>query len=248
MEGEKLAYCREHIGAKVCHALDRVRDADSRVIYAYLQAKREIIEEGYGWELEWQAQVSLESINECDFLREVGWVIVSCGLREQSVRCIFDRISSAFLEWHSAELIMERHEQCRARALRAFRHQQKIDAIFGLINYVSIEGFTNTKNRLAHEGIEFIRQFRYMGPVTSYHLAKNIGLDVVKPDRHLTRIAQLAGYDTPNTLCRDIASVVGDKLSVVDIVIWRYANLYSDYLERFEEILALKPNHEGDDS
>jgi hypothetical protein len=72
-----------------------------------------------------------------------------------------------------------------------------------------------------------------MGPATSHHLAKNIGLDVVKADRHLLRIAEKAGYNCPDELCETISEYVGDKKSVVDVVIWRFAATQSNYLDFF---------------
>ena len=93
---------------------------------------------------------------------------------------------------------------------------------------VALSGF-----RFQSEGVEFIQTLPFMGPATSYHLAKNIGLDVVKPDRHLLRMAAAVGYDSPSLLCEDIAASVGDRVSVVDVVLWRFATLNSNYTDYF---------------
>ena len=68
-----------------------------------------------------------------------------------------------------------------------------------------------------------------MGPVTARHLAKNLGMVLVKPDRHLTRLAAKTGYKTAEGMCHTIAEVVGDSLSVIDIVIWRYATITNSF-------------------
>jgi thermostable 8-oxoguanine DNA glycosylase len=68
-----------------------------------------------------------------------------------------------------------------------------------------------------------------MGPTTACHLAKNLGVVLVKPDRHLTRIAVKTGYKSAERMCRTIAEVVGDSLSVIDIVIWRYATIAGSF-------------------
>ena len=75
-----------------------------------------------------------------------------------------------------------------------------------------------------------------MGPVTACHLAKNLGLDVVKPDRHLLRIAAVTGYQSPYEMCCDIAKVTSDKLSVIDLVIWRFATIQRQYLDHFSGV------------
>lgn len=87
--------------------------------------------------------------------------------------------------------------------------------------------------QITSNGVSFLETFPYIGPVTAYHLAKNIGLDVVKPDRHLVRLAASAGYPSPLALCEDIATVLGERLGVVDLVLWRFATQCERYLTLF---------------
>ena len=67
--------------------------------------------------------------------------------------------------------------------------------------------------------------------MTAYHLAKNIGLPVAKPNRHLIRIAQMEKYSDVQTLCGDISKLSGDSIPVVDIVLWRYATIERNYID-----------------
>jgi hypothetical protein len=62
--------------------------------------------------------------------------------------------------------------------------------------------------------------------VTTYHLAKNLGVDVVKCDRHLMRLAPILGFHSPEEMCAAIGHQVGEPVSVVDIVLWRYCTLH----------------------
>jgi hypothetical protein len=48
-------------------------------------------------------------------------------------------------------------------------------------------------------------RFPMIGPVTSFNLAKNIGLDVAKADRHLSRLAANVGFSDVPSLCRCIS-------------------------------------------
>ena len=61
----------------------------------------------------------------------------------------------------------------------------------------------------------------FMGPATSYHLAKNLGFQVAKPDRHLNRISESNGFKNAHELCEAIASQTREPISVVDGVLWR---------------------------
>ena len=117
--------------------------------------------------------------------------------------------------------------------MKVFANTRKIDAILGFVDQLHNLGFQVLKNNIVKKGIEYIQHFPFMGPATSYHFAKNIGLDVVKPDRHLVRIASKAGYICPDQFCDTISKIVGDKKAVVDVVMWRFAALESNYLEYF---------------
>lgn len=105
---------------------------------------------------------------------------------------------------------------------------------------VADEGFSRTKTKLVGGDMSYLRTFPYMGPATSYHLAKNLGMDVVKPDRHLIRISSVAGYECPEAMCRDIAATAGERLSVVDLVLWRYATLNPEYLNDFTNLAVVE--------
>jgi hypothetical protein len=116
-----------------------------------------------------------------------------------------------------------------------FGHRRKIEAIVKIAATIDRTGFEALKQEIARRGVDRLRDFPYMGPATSYHLAKNVGMDVAKPDRHLVRIARASGYVCPESLCRDISRAVGDRVSVIDLVLWRFATLVPHYLVHFTE-------------
>ncbi|WP_447964461.1 hypothetical protein [Nitrospira sp. Ecomares 2.1] len=200
---------------------------------AYLTAKEKVIELGFAPEIDWQHNLSFKDLTETLFLGEAAWVILSSGMRETVIRAKFPAVSGAFCGWESARMIVTRKAKCRQKALCAFAHAGKIESIFQVAEEVHQKGFSEVKRLLAVYGVEYIHRFPYMGPATSLHLAKNIGLPVVKPDRHLLRVTRVAGYNTPEDMCNAIAGVIGDKISVIDLVIWRYATLNRNYLSLF---------------
>jgi len=202
---------------------------------AYMIAKEKVIERGYAHEIDWQESLSLYDLSESDFLRESAWVILSSGMRETVVRRKFPEISRAFCGWESAWRIVTRKYDCRDSALSYFNSPKKIDSIIEIAAHTAEVGFDCVRQRLWSEGTSYITQFPYMGPATAYHLAKNIGLSVAKPDRHLIRIAEAVGYSTPQSMCEDVADFVGDKIPVVDVVLWRYATICKDYLQLFSD-------------
>lgn len=208
-------------------------EIENPVIVAYKEAKESVIRKGYAGEIIWQEGISYEEVTESDFLREAAWVILSCGMKEAIVRRKFPMISEAFLYWSSAQEIVDHSATCRHQALSSFNSASKIDAIVDMADCISGTGYETVKECIRVEGIQYMQLFRYIGPVTVYHLAKNIGFPVAKPDRHLERIAAQTGYASPQEMCEHVARVTGDTIPVVDLVLWRFATLDARYLELF---------------
>ena len=191
----------------------------------YLTAKERVIDAGFANEIDWQEDVSLDDLNESAFLREWAWVVLSSGFRETVLRRRFADISSAFLHWASAELIISHRETCQRKALVVFRNERKISAILKIVEQVANTGIEAIRRNILDRGTEFLKELPFIGPITACHLAKNLGVPIVKPDRHLMRIATRTGYGSPDRMCRIISEYVGDTLGVIDVVLWRYATL-----------------------
>jgi hypothetical protein len=200
----------------------------------YYEIKEIIYGLGYIKESEWQNKINFDTLIETEFLKECAWVILSTGMKETIIRKYFPNLSNVFYNWESSNLISNNKTVCKKKALRIFNHKQKISAIINISTIVQKEGFHNIKNKICEGGIDYLKSFYFIGPITCYHLAKNIGLDVVKPDRHLVRIAKALKYKDPFTMCSELSKMTGDKLSVVDIILWRYASINKNYLESFQ--------------
>jgi len=200
---------------------------------AYMIAKEHVIKSGYADEIDWQSSLALKNVDETTFLRESAWVIVSVGMSAFIIRSLFGEISRAFLWWRSAEDIMKQRSSCKRRALAVFGNVKKVEAIDQFAEIVAKDGFDHLRQHIEQQGVRYIRRFPFMGPATAFHLAKNLGLNVVKPDRHLLRVAAVTGYSTPYEMCSDISRITYDKLAVIDLVIWRFATLKKNYLDLF---------------
>jgi 3-methyladenine DNA glycosylase/8-oxoguanine DNA glycosylase len=70
--------------------------------------------------------------------------------------------------------------------------------------------------------LAFFRSHPFIGPVTQYHLARNLGFNVVKPDVHLVRLAKKFSFEDADALCSAISREVGLRKGLVDLVLWRY--------------------------
>ena len=188
----------------------------------YQSASDYIVQAGLKAEVEQQRAANFYEFTESQFLRETAWVVLCSGFREKVVRNIFDYISLCFCDWESAEAIVRADPACRLAALSSFGHRQKIDAIALAAHHLWEVGFERFKRAVLADPLAELRRLPYVGPITVFHLAKNLGLDVAKPDRHLARLAIELGFSDTFHLCAELAHLTGEHLKVIDLVIWRY--------------------------
>lgn len=175
-------------------------------ISQYILLKKWIIEQGYSHEIAWADNVG-EPNNAIEFAYEYIWVVLNSGMKNQVAQIIWGRVKPAIEGGQSA--------------FSVFKHPGKAAAIDKV--WAEKEKFFS-EFQDASDKIEFCLSLPWIGPITKWHLAKNFGADVVKPDRHLVRIAKR--YETtPLAMCQKISESTGDRLGTVDLVIWRAANL-----------------------
>ena len=170
-----------------------------------------LIELGYSSEIDWA-----ESIKKCStreqFFSEYVWVVLNSGMKNQVAEKVWQRIKEA---WEKG-----------LPTSSAFKHTGKVAAIDYVAANLDLLWRNWTKaNRLGTDhALDFLESLPWIGPITKYHLAKNYGVDVAKPDRHLQRVAAWTN-ETPQGLCERIARETGDRVATVDLVIWRACNL-----------------------
>jgi hypothetical protein len=175
-------------------------------LVTFRELNRKVVEAGFEKEIYWQEHVS-ECADASEFAWNAVWVIISSGMNNQIARTIESRIVDA---WNDCKPLDT-----------AFKHKGKVKAIKYILD--------NSEKLFEHyleadDKLSYLETLPFIGTITKYHLAKNLGEDVVKPDRHLIRIAKNEGK-TPDQLCSELASQMGCKKATVDIIIWRAANL-----------------------
>lgn len=205
------------------------RDATVRsLLRAYLLAKKRVIECGFEPEIAWQEYVSLDRVTARGFVREAAWVVLCAGMRESVVRARFERLEAAFGAWNPLH-IADHAPVCVQKASPVFNHAPKLDAIVRIAVEIAAHGVAPYIRGMRKTGPLFLTRLPYIGRVTCYHLAKNLGCPVAKPDRHLERMAAILGYKSSAALCGVIANTLDEPIQVVDIVMWRFATIENRY-------------------
>ena len=130
-------------------------------------------------------------------------------MKNQVAEKIFDR-------WHNSY----RDPQVIGHPGKRKAVREALDKKWEWLHHIKDE-LNNDSDRL-----EYIGTLPFMGPITKYHLARNIGLDVAKPDRHLTRLAGKYGFPGVQEMCRYISERTSERIGAVDVILWRYCNMH----------------------
>lgn len=161
---------------------------------------------GYAHEIDWSENI--EPCVDADvFAEEIIFVICNSGMKATIARPIYDRVIAAL--------------RAGRPAASAFGHAGKV---------ASIQAIFDTRHELfdayaaADDKHAFLLAIPWIGSITVFHAMKNLGVDCMKPDRHLERIAAHVGED-PHDLCARLARESGDRVATVDLVLWRASEL-----------------------
>jgi hypothetical protein len=155
-------------------------------------------EDDVAWSQNLTAPISAES-----FALETIFVICNSGMKNTVAAGIFNRCVPAL---YAGKPVFD-----------VFKHPGKAAAI---------EQIWSDREQLhaaylaAEDKLAFAESLPWIGGITKYHVVKNFGADVAKPDVHLQRLADREGC-TPQQLCERLAKETGLRVAAVDTVLWR---------------------------
>jgi len=153
-------------------------------------------------DIEWSENIGPPTSPE-DFALEAIYVICNSGMKNTIARKIYERVRDNLKAGISAQ--------------HAFGHKGKsaaIDRIWGEREKLWADYL------IAADKVAFCASLPWIGDITKYHLAKNFGADVVKPDVHLQRLADHHCV-SPVHLCQALAVGTGFRVATIDTLLWR---------------------------
>lgn len=174
----------------------------------YKEAKEYCIRMGYQREIDIVDNRVFVDQTSDDLFREYVFVVCNSGMKNQVAQGIFN----AYME----------------QGVSAINHPGKHNAIER-----AESEYKQWFEQLHHSAckVTYLGSLPFIGNITKYHLARNLGIDVAKPDRHLSRLAVIFRYDDVQKMCKFISDKTGDRIGTVDVVLWRYCVLVPSYFE-----------------
>jgi hypothetical protein len=171
------------------------------ILTFYQKAKALCITNGYQNEIDGVEKRKIEDQTADDFGRQFMYVILNSGMNNKIAEGIYIKAMK--------------------HGMTAIGHPGKRAAIEeGLIRKQEWFNELKTKKTL-NEQLVFLESLPWIGPITKYHLARNLGIDVAKPDRHMVRVAHHFNLPNIQKMCEAISLKTGERVGTVDVIIWR---------------------------
>ena len=177
--------------------------------------------------------LDFDKLSTTDFLEKYCWVVFASGFRNKIVKAKFPAITVVFKNFDLDALADL--EPIKEDAL-PIQNKLKADNFLKGCKMISREGFDGFKSRLRAGGMDVLKELPWIGDVTKYHLAMNIGLqDTAKPDVWLKSCAEAC-----STIVDELVVYLADEYDMekrmVDFVLW-------DYCQSFQRIPAPNAQH-----
>ncbi len=157
---------------------------------------------GYKAAIEWSENITPPRTAK-EFAGEAIYVICNSGMSNRIAVPIFEKCILALNNGQSVTTVFGHPGKSRAIDLIWKERKQLL-----------------SQYHQTNDLIEFCASLPWIGPITKFHLAKNLGADVAKPDVHLNRLAEKEGLDAQE-LCDRLAKVTSYRAATVDLILWR---------------------------
>lgn len=206
----------------------------------YFQTALKFVQENYSDELERISSVNFDTVDDDFFFREYVWVVHATGFSAKAVGKFMPELLKAYGWWD--KLAEDSFEDMMGRVKPVCNNPQKAKAIYDTAKRMFQAMFpTSGKGMLWDDwkndnlsSPELLTKLPYIGKITCFHLARNIGLlEFVKPDLHLVRMAKHWGFGNCVEMCETLqkhhAGNGGKKLplGVIDLILWYSASHFS---------------------
>ena len=172
-----------------------------------------VTDQGFQEEVEWCQNRDFSKITPLEFLNEYMFAVFSSsGLNYNVVRKSMDAFLKSFKDGENAFETIKNHRMKDAITRMWVAYEQTFEML---------------KSKSTDEDkIEYLATLRQIGKKEKYHLARNLGLNCVKPDRHMDRLAERWEFSTPLLMCQEIQKRRPEfRMGTIDVVLWRYCNL-----------------------
>ncbi len=201
----------------------------------YFKFAHDFTTKNYNNELNHILSTKFEEVDADKFFKEVLWVIHTSGFSAKAVSKFYPKLLKSYTDLSENEIgesLPERISKLDKKKViteisKIVNNPEKISAVYEVSKKIEKEGWGTFKSQIKPD-LSFLQSLPYIGKITKYHLARNIGfLGVVKPDLHLERLASVWGFNDSLQMCNHIKSDFPEiELGIIDLCLWYSASTF----------------------
>lgn len=181
----------------------------------------------------WQSERP-EAKTDRDLLQEYGWVVACCGMTAKAVLPRWERLSAVLGDWDPVRAATTP----LGDVLAVLNNRRKIQAIMDFaMDLANNPGqMEQLGRRPLKEALAWMSTLPWVGGNNRHQLARNLGWDTIAKSGPVHRFAAMLQL-TAEDLCEEVANETGERLRVVDLLLWQWGNDVGD--ERMREMAHL---------
>ena len=170
-----------------------------------------------GYDTKWVYQVSRDTITPQKFFEEYTYVVYACNFKVTHLKGLWKPLSEAYGNYRVLDGAR------RQTVLNVIDNERKWNAVHRTALIMQGFGWDEFR-KLCLDEINSMTLLGFIGPVPKFHLARNLGFDVAKPDRWMYRIANKTGWESVSSMCEYLFKKHGLSVKETDIILWKYAS------------------------
>jgi len=162
---------------------------------------------------------TFESLTVESFLYEYCWAVYASGFKSDTVEAKMPFLTEIFFHFDVERIVSAGSVDS---ALDVINNRRKLKSFLDGCKAICDIGFDKFKLTLRAKGVDGLEDLPGIGPITKFHLGKNIGLiDAAKPDIWLERAAARCTCSV-DELVTYLSGKYRISKNTVDVVLWRY--------------------------
>ncbi|MDH0342121.1 hypothetical protein [Chromobacterium haemolyticum] len=161
------------------------------------------VDSNWGRQIEW-AETVKRPLTADAMAQELIFVICNSGMNHKVARGIYSRVMPALVAGHHPNTVFH-HKGKAAGMMKIWSEREALFEKLGTLQDSDVPAWCGS--------------LPWIGAITKWHAAKNLGADVAKPDRWLVRLANAVG-ETVDELCGRLSRESNDRVATVDLVLW----------------------------
>jgi hypothetical protein len=167
--------------------------------------------------VQYYREITPDKVDARYFWSEYIWCVYTSGFNAKVVTKHFPALMAAYGPWDAS--IWESRAWAKVKDL--IGNKRKCHAIIRTRTWMRDMGWERFQREYLNSP-DALAQLPFVGSITKFHLARNLGMDAVKPDIHLERVAERFQAGTPDEMCHFLSGLSGERIGVVDFIIWSF--------------------------